>query len=79
MSTNHNRIKVSDLETNQPNQILTTNENGELEFSTILGNQNLEQTLTNGSEAIEKYIRIKNLAASEAVTLSKLEIGILQQ
>jgi len=79
MAIDHNRIKVSDLETNQPNQILTTNENGELEFSTILGNQNLEQTLTNGSEAIEKYIRIKNLAASEAVTLSKLEIGILQQ
>ena len=63
MSTNHNRIKVSDLETNQPNKTLVTNENGELEFSTILGNQNLEQTLTNGSEAIEKYIRIKNLAA----------------
>lgn len=33
MSIKHNRIKVSDLETNQPNKILITNENGELEFS----------------------------------------------
>lgn len=33
MSTNHNRIKVADLETNQPNKILKTNLNGELEFS----------------------------------------------
>ena len=33
MSTNHNRIKVADLETNQPNKILKTNQNGELEFS----------------------------------------------
>ncbi|WP_281225939.1 hypothetical protein [Flavobacterium aquiphilum] len=35
MSTNHNRIKVADLEKNQPNQILTTNDSGELEFSDI--------------------------------------------
>lgn len=35
MSTNHNRIKVADLETNQPNKILTTNPNGELEFNDI--------------------------------------------
>lgn len=33
MSTNHNRIRVADLEKNQPNKILKTNENGELEFS----------------------------------------------
>ena len=33
MSTNHNRIRVADLETNQPNKILKTNEKGELEFS----------------------------------------------
>lgn len=33
MSTNHNRIRVADLETNQPNKILKTNQNGELEFS----------------------------------------------
>lgn len=33
MSTNHNRIRVADLETNEPNKILKTNQNGELEFS----------------------------------------------
>ncbi|MFC0781224.1 hypothetical protein [Flavobacterium sp. HJSW_4] len=35
MDTNHNRIKVSDLEKNDPYQILITNSNGELEFSDI--------------------------------------------
>lgn len=35
MSTNHNRIKVSDLETNERDKILTTNFNGELEFRDI--------------------------------------------
>ncbi|MBO9586639.1 MAG: hypothetical protein J7574_20930 [Flavobacterium sp.] len=35
MSINHNRIKVADLETNQRDKILKTNENGELEFSDI--------------------------------------------
>jgi len=32
MNTNHNRIKVSDLETDDPDKILVTNSNGELEF-----------------------------------------------
>lgn len=32
MSTNHNRIRVADLETNESNKILKTNEIGELEF-----------------------------------------------
>lgn len=32
MSTNHNRIKVADLETNDSNKILKTNRKGELEF-----------------------------------------------
>ncbi|GEM_PF-1774549 len=35
MSTNHNRIKVADLETNQQNKILITNSSGELEFSDV--------------------------------------------
>nr|WP_199000521.1 hypothetical protein [Flavobacterium sp. ASV13] len=39
MSTNHNRIKVADLETNQPNKILKTNQNGELEFSDAINPQ----------------------------------------
>ncbi|WP_343613823.1 hypothetical protein [Flavobacterium sp.] len=33
MDTNHNRIKVVDLEKNEPNKTLITNENGELVFS----------------------------------------------
>jgi hypothetical protein len=32
MNTNHNRIKVSDLETDDPDKILATNSKGELEF-----------------------------------------------
>ncbi len=35
MSIDHNRIKVADLETNQPNQTLITNSSGELEFKDI--------------------------------------------
>lgn len=35
MSTNHNRIKVADLEINEPNKILKTNEKGELEFNDV--------------------------------------------
>lgn len=35
MNTNYNRIKVSDLETNQPNKTLVTNEKGELTFNEI--------------------------------------------
>jgi len=35
MANDHNRIKVADLEKNQQNKILTTNQNGELEFSDI--------------------------------------------
>ncbi|WDF64510.1 hypothetical protein [Flavobacterium sp. KACC 22763] len=35
MDTNHNRIKVADLETNQHDKILITNSNGELEFGDI--------------------------------------------
>jgi hypothetical protein len=35
MSIKHNRIKVADLEKNQPNKILTTSSTGELEFRDI--------------------------------------------
>ncbi len=35
MDTNHNRIKVADLEINESNKILTTNSDGKLEFSDI--------------------------------------------
>lgn len=52
MSTDHNRIKVADLEINEPNKTLITNENGELEFSDITGGgQDLQNVLTAGSSA----------------------------
>lgn len=52
MSTNHNRIKVADLEKNQPNKTLITNDNGELEFSSITGGeQDLQSVLNNGTYA----------------------------
>lgn len=35
MNTDHNRIKVADLETNDHDKILVTNESGELEFRDI--------------------------------------------
>lgn len=35
MTTNYNRIKVADLEINQPNKILKTNTSGELEFNDL--------------------------------------------
>jgi len=35
MNTNHNRIKVADLETNERDKILGTNSNGEIEFKDI--------------------------------------------
>lgn len=42
MSTNHNRIKVSDLETNQPDKILSTNSSGVLEFNDIFSALNFK-------------------------------------
>lgn len=51
MDTNYNRIKVADLETNQPNKILKTNENGELEFSNI---SNLKTDNYNGLDYTEE-------------------------
>lgn len=54
MNTNHNRIKVSDLEKNEPNKTLITNENGELEFNEITSTSNFktidgESILGNGN------------------------------
>lgn len=46
MSTNYNRIKVSDLEINEPNKTLKTNGDGELEFSDL--NSSLDFKTING-------------------------------
>ncbi len=52
MSTNHNRIKVADLEINEPNKTLITNDNGELEFSDVTGGgQDLQSVLNTGNTA----------------------------
>lgn len=54
MSTTHNRIKVSDLENNEPNKTLVTNENGELEFSDINENStNLVPASANESGIVD--------------------------
>ncbi|AWK04726.1 hypothetical protein HYN56_11025 [Flavobacterium crocinum] len=55
MSTNHNRIKVADLEKNEQNKILTTNSNGELEFSDI------------NSIKIESYNALDYIVAGKAL------------
>lgn len=49
-TTNHNRIKVSDLETGAPNKTLITNQKGELEFS-IASKQDLQSVLETGNSA----------------------------
>ena len=61
MNTTHNRIKVSDLEKNDPDKILKTNAKGELEFSDASegGSQDLQQTLENGSVAEGSSIELR--------------------
>lgn len=51
MNTNHNRIRVADLEANEPNKILTTNSSGELEFSDI---NNIKADSYNGLDYVEE-------------------------
>ena len=50
MSTNHNRIKVADLEINEPDKILSTNSSGELEFADI--NSALDFKTINGESIL---------------------------
>lgn len=57
MSTNHNRIKVSDLEKNLPNKVLTTNTNGELEFNDIT---NLKADFLNKDIILSNYPNTRN-------------------
>ncbi|KRD58823.1 hypothetical protein ASE40_21205 [Flavobacterium sp. Root935] len=74
MDTNYNRIKVADLETNQPDKILKTNENGELEFSDNVtgGSQDLQSVLENGAFAVfdgRKVISLFSDLAPEDILL----------
>lgn len=66
MNTNHNRIRVADLETNQQNKILKTNENGELEFSDI---NNLK---TDGYNGLDYTAEGKALDARQGKVLKDL-------
>ncbi|WP_316632350.1 hypothetical protein [uncultured Flavobacterium sp.] len=85
MSINHNRIKIADLEKNQPYKILTTNQNGELEFTNIndikIDNYNaLDYTLQGKAldarqgKALKDLIdNINALLASDNVNLNTLQ------
>lgn len=76
MSIDHNRIKVSDLETNQPNKILITNEQGELEFSDVSEeSQNLQAVLDIGSSATGRTITLNSADTSAYPNLNSIEIG----
>ena len=66
MSTNHNRIKVADLETNQPNKILKTNQNGELEF------QNAENLSVELASDLETQINTVVPEDAKVISRSKL-------
>ncbi|WP_426485539.1 hypothetical protein [Flavobacterium sp. 2] len=67
MSTNYNRIKVADLETNEPNKILKTNANGELEFSNVIDNKQLK--LASDSET-----QINYTVAEDEKVISRLKL-----
>jgi hypothetical protein len=78
MSIDHNRIKVADLEKNQPNKILTTNGNGELEFSDI--NNTLNCTVagkvldaTQGKVLKDLIDNINALLASDNIDLNTVQ------
>lgn len=67
MSTNHNRINVADLEANQPNKILKTNQNGELEFIDV---NNIQ---TNNRENYKVYTAIINQTKTNSPVATVLE------
>lgn len=66
MSIDHNRIKVADLETNLPDKILITNENGELEFKDI------SEIKTDSYNALDYTVEGKALDARQGKVLKDL-------
>ena len=66
MSTNHNRIKVADLEKNQPNKVLVTNSIGELEFSEI------NYVTSDAYNALDYTLAGKSLDARQGKVLKNL-------
>src|SRR5688572_22386819 len=83
MSANHNRIRVADLEKNQPDKILITNQNGELEFSNISKLQTTYNALdyTTEGKALDarqgKVLKdlIDNLNVSPTLLINDLTTG----
>jgi hypothetical protein len=75
MSTNHNRIKVADLETNQPNRILTTNENGEIQFTDV---NTIQTDSHNGPVKFKSVSELTPVTATTPVAVLG-EDGLLQQ
>jgi hypothetical protein len=82
MSIDHNRIKIADLEKNQPNKILTTNTDGELEFSNInnISYNALDYTITGKAldarqgKILKNLIEnINDLLASDNINLNTLQ------
>ena len=65
MSTDYNRIKVADLETNEPNKVLKTNENGELQFSEVSLDNDL--FFESGLEADSIVLKNKNNNTSTGI------------
>jgi len=66
MSTDHNRIKVADLEKNQPDKILITDANGELEF------QDAKNIKPDNYNALDYTIEGKALDARQGKILKDL-------
>ncbi|KOP39223.1 hypothetical protein DBB36_02145 [Flavobacterium sp. WLB] len=66
MSTKYNRIKVADLEKNERDKILTTNDNGELEFKDI------ESVKTQNYNALDYNVEGKALDARQGKVLKDL-------
>lgn len=66
MSIDHNRIKVADLEQNLPNKILTTDQNGQLEFS------NISEIKIDSYNALDYTVEGKALDARQGKVLKDL-------
>ena len=78
MSTKYNRIKVADLEKNQPNKILVTNESGELQFSDAAQEtQNLQSVLENGNSATNTSMQFIGSPFSSVVNMDYQGINVL--
>lgn len=83
MSTNHNRIKVADLEKNEADKILLTNVSGELEFKEInqINYNALDYTLTNKALDARQGKALKDLIddINEALASDNVDLDTVQK